>query len=345
MPFREVLGQQRVIRVLQKALATDNLPHAFLFYGTEGVGRFKTALALAGALFCGSAQGDACGECPDCRRVQQETHPGLSVIRPLSKKGEKDWIVDPDRGEIRIDQVRELQKWFSMRSFEGGWRVCILDGAEKMNPAAANALLKTLEEPPPDSLLVLVGPTKTQLPLTVVSRCQSLYFPPVPCAEIEEFLRRNPGELAPEDLSLAAALSGGSVGRALHSDPEWVSGERRRWLRRLTDCIGSGSSVSTVSLAEELAGSDRLAQVLELFLLWFRDLALFRGIGDADRLLNRDLVDEIQEISERRDTLNWVGKVRIVQQARADLAGRQNLNTRLVMETMLLELSDCGQVV
>jgi len=345
MPFHEILGQERVIRVLQKALATENLPHAYLFYGTRGVGRFKTAQALTGALFCGSGQGDACGDCSHCRQVGREEHPGLTVIRPVAKKGEKEWVVDPDRGAIRIDQIRELQKWFAVRSFVGGWRGCILDGAEKMNDAAANALLKTLEEPPPESLLVLVSPTRTQLPPTVVSRCQPLYFPPVPRTEIEEILRANPGDRTSEDLSLAAALSGGSVGRALHMDPEWVSGERRQWIQGLMDTLGSGPEGSTVAFASDLAGSDRIMEVLDLFLMWYRDLVVYRGLGDTERLLNLDLAEEIRRISENRDTMNWAEKVRVVQQARADLVSRSNLNTQLVMETMLLRLADRGPVM
>lgn len=344
MPFGEILGQQRVLRVLKKALVTHSLPHAYLFYGTEGVGRFKTALALAGAMFCGDAEGDACGICSHCTRVAREAHPGLSVIRPMSRKGDKDWIVDPVRGTIRIDRIRELQRWFAVRSFEGGWRVCVLDGADKMNLAAANALLKTLEEPPPESLLVLVSPARTQMPPTVVSRCQALYFPPVSRPEIEEILRGT-FQGPPESLPLVAALSGGSVGMALRMDPEWISGERREWIQRLADHISAGRGGSAVDFAEDLAGCDQIVSVLDLFLLWLRDLLICRGLGSPDRLLNRDMIDEILEISKSRDTLDWAEKIQAVQQARADLVGGYNLNAQLLMENLLFRLADHDPVV
>ena len=347
MPFHEILGQARAIRVLQQALAASNLPHAYLFHGMPGVGRCRTALALAAALFCEavSEEADACGRCSHCRRVEREEHPGLSVIRPLSPKGEKEWVVDPGRGQIRIHQVRELQKWLAAGSFEGGWRVCILDGAERMNSQAANALLKVLEEPPPESLLLLISPTRTQLPATVVSRCQALYFPPVPRAEIESILRtRGAGGAAGEDPSLVAALSSGSVGKALSMDAQWVFGERRQWIRRLAAALGSGGGDSVMSLAAALADTDRVVEVLDLFLTWYRDLAVFRGLADPERLFNRDLVDEIRRVSAGRPSGEWAEKVRVVQQARADLVGRWNLNTKLLMETMMLRLDDRGPV-
>jgi len=340
MPFREILGQQRVIRVLRKALDTDNLPHAYLFYGTAGVGRFKTARTLAAALFCDAAEGDACGSCSHCLRVEREEHPALSVVRPVVRKGDKDWEVDPDRGEIRIDQIRELQKWFAVRSFDGGWRVCILDGAEKMNAPAANSLLKTLEEPPPESLLVLISPTRTQLPPTVVSRCQPLYFPPVGRSEIEEILRADAGGADAGDLVLTAALSRGSVGRARQMDPDWIAGERKGWIRGLMDVTGEEPEQSVLAFAEALSGAPRVFDVLDLFLMWYRDLVICRGLGDVDRLLNVDLVPEIREVAESRDTLAWVEKARAVQRARAELLDRRNLNTQLVLETMLLRLAD-----
>jgi len=346
MAFREILGQPRAVRVLRQALGSGNLPHAYLFHGMPGVGRCLTARALCAALFCGAGPepGEACGSCSHCRRVEREEHPGLAVIRPVSRKGDKEWVVDPDRGEIRIDQVRELQKWLAARSFEGGWRVCILDGAERMNAAAANALLKILEEPPPESLLVLVSPTRTQLPATVVSRCQALYFPPVPKAGIESILRTKGANAAARDPSLVSALSGGSVGKALRMDAEWVFGERRQWLRRLVDALGNGSGGSAMALAAAVADTDRIVEVLDLFVTWYRDLAVFRSLRDPDRLFNPDLADEIRRVSEGRPAREWAGKARVVQQARADLVGPWNLNVKLLMETLFLRLDDRGPV-
>jgi len=344
MTFGSIVGQERVVRVLRKALSSGNLPHAYLFYGPEGVGRFRTALTLAGALFCRSAKEDTCGACTDCSRVEREAHPGLTVIRPQSRKGEKEWTQDPIQGEIRIDQIRELQKWLAGRSFEGGWRVCIVDGAEKVNSNAANALLKTLEEPPPESLIVLISPLRTQVPATVASRCQGMYFAPVSRESLMEFLQGK-REGASEALSLVAALSEGSVGKALRMDAAWLSGERRQWIQRLVSYTGQCGKEATVDFAADLADCDRLDEVLSLFLLWYRDLVICSGVGDPDRLLNRDLIQEIQEVSVRGDIQSWLAKMQALGQTKKELDGRVRLNRRLVMEDLLFKLAEKGDAV
>jgi DNA polymerase-3 subunit delta' len=127
MPFEDILGQERPKRVLTRALTEKKLPHAYLFYGAEGLGRFKTALTLAQALLCKAKEGDACGDCSACTRVAGENHPDVIVVRPESRKGTKEWIIDLDLGTIRIEQIRGFQRWISVRSFEGGWKVGIFE--------------------------------------------------------------------------------------------------------------------------------------------------------------------------------------------------------------------------
>ena len=346
MPFEEILGQERVVRVLRKALASGTTPHAYLFYGARGVGRFETACALAKALFCPNREHDFCGACLDCRRVDQEkgekrdaeerSHADFLVLRPLVKVDEDQYEVDPERGAIRIHQVRELERWISVRGFQGGWRVCVFDGAEKINDNAANALLKTLEEPPPQSLLILISSSRTELPPTIQSRCQPLYFQVVPERDVEEFLVARLTR-SREELALLAVLSEGSLGRAIGMDPVWVFQERAQWMGRFLDFFGNRSRESLVELVEELSGSDRLMEVLDLLVSWYRDLAVFRGTGDPGRVLNRDLLAQVETWSRRWDAPFLVGRLQAVQRAREDIV-RTNLNERLVLEGMFLNL-------
>ncbi|MEW6442116.1 MAG: DNA polymerase III subunit delta' [bacterium] len=337
MPFQEVFGQDRVLRILRKALEKDSLPHAYLFYGPDGVGRFKVALSLAKALLCGNLARDFCGTCPSCRRVQSEEHPDVLILRPQSRKGEKDWVVDPEMGEIRIDQVRELRHWTSVGSFQGAWRVAILEGADKMNAAAANALLKTLEEPPPKALLILVSPTRTQLLPTIVSRCQAVHFPPITRKELEAALAdRLKGP--PGDVTVLAGLADGSIGRALALDREWVFEGRRHWIERLCRLLQPGSGASFRDLAEDLAGFPRLLGVLELYQTWFRDLLVLGATGEADRLLNRDLLSMMEQASAAGDPSAWARDFFALQRAKDALQNRSN--TQLVAEGLLLELLD-----
>jgi len=353
MPFEGVLGQERVVRVLRKALASGTLPHAYLFYGPRGVGRFETACALAQALLCPNGRLDACGTCLDCQRVDQEKgekkeeqrcHPDFLVLRPLVKVEEDLFEVDPERGEIRIHQVRELERWLSVRSFHGGWRVCVFDGAEKINDNAANALLKTLEEPPPQSLLILIAAGRTQLPPTIQSRCQPLCFQALPPGEIERFLAaRVPA--GREDLALVAVLSDGSLGRALGAldeDRAWFFEERGQWLRRFLMLFESGNRESLVGFAEDLAGSARLADVLDLLVIWYRDLVVFGGTRDAGRVLNRDQLQQVEAWSNRWDAPRLAEHLKVIRKAKGDIV-RGRLNARLVLEGMVLRLLDGGR--
>ncbi len=335
MPFEEILGQERAVSILRNALMNNCLPHAYLFYGGEGAGRFTSALALSKALICKEEKTASCGSCSACLRIKKEGHPDVYVVRPQSRKGAKEWVTDPEMGAVRIEQIRELQRWIAVRGFEGGWRVAIFDGAEKMNPAAANALLKTLEEPPAQSLIILISPNRTQLLPTIVSRCQPVYFSAVPRKEIETYLNENK-ELSKESLPLISALSQGSLGKAIRIDTEWVLHERRIWVERLHDFLTPGT-FSLKAFADELQKTDQLFDVLDLYSSWYRDLLVYYS-GNVEELINIDYIDEITAVSEKNEPMAWIAGVESIQQAKRDL--HYHLNKQLVIEGLLSNLAN-----
>ncbi len=175
MGFDGIIGHQRPIRLLKKAILIDHLPQAYLFLGAEGVGKRLTALTLAKALNCEEAKEDCCETCLSCRKIEGLNHPDVTVIRPEGQF-------------IRIDSIRQLQRSLNYRPYEGKKRVCILDGADRMKTEGANALLKTLEEPPPDTLLILLATQRDSLLPTIVSRCQQMRFTPLPIGQMIEAL-------------------------------------------------------------------------------------------------------------------------------------------------------------
>src|SRR5215468_15499 len=217
--FDELTGNERVKAALKRMLVADRLPGALLFVGEEGIGKKKFALEVARALNCRTPiNGEGCGSCPACRRILHLNYPASS--------NPDDWIPiiwtdHPDVGMVvaprrmlRVDQMRQIESEANFRPVEGKARVFLIDEAEKLNDASANALLKVLEEPPSTSHLILITSRPAMLLPTILSRCQTIRFSPLTPAEIETHLTKN--KLADNKTArLRARAAGGSIGRAL----------------------------------------------------------------------------------------------------------------------------------
>ncbi|MHC4470372.1 MAG: DNA polymerase III subunit [Planctomycetota bacterium] len=201
MSFDAIRGQDPAIRLLGGALTSGRVASGYLFFGPEGVGKHLTAMAFARAVLCGESGGDACGSCPSCVRTAAGTHPGL--IRIERQEG---------KTKIAIGQIQDLTEQLSLRPIEGASVVAILDDVEATSLEGLNALLKTLEEPPPGATLVLVTSTPEALPETIRSRCQGVRFRPLSRELIASALAEE--DLSEQERELVCVLAGGSLGRA-----------------------------------------------------------------------------------------------------------------------------------
>ena len=289
MQFSSIIGHDRQVDILKRALANGALAHAYLFSGEPGIGKRLTAYALAAALNC-EAPGPAggCGACPACRRIAGGIHPDVRVVMPESRDEQllSTWSskeIEKASDEIKIDQIRRAQESISLKPSEGRKKVLIVDGAETMNEASQNAFLKTLEEPPGDSLIILITSLPQSLLPTIRSRCQALVFQPLPRHTLAEVIRENRG-LSEEDAWFIAALSRGSLGRALAMDVQKEKAERERFLV-LREGLAGMRDDEILTLADGIArdrdGFDRL---LDIGIERLRDLLVFHETGDA-RLL------------------------------------------------------------
>ncbi len=233
MSFDRVAGHAEAREHLARAVSSRRLAHAYLFVGDEGIGKRTLAIELARLLVCetflrsaGAVEDtslSACGSCGACKRVERGSHPDV-LVSPFESAG----------GSVKIGEVRVLEEFLQRKALEGGYKALIVDGAEEMTEAAANAFLKTLEEPPPHSLLVLVAQSTARLPQTVASRCQVVRLHPLEAEAVRELLESRHLVPAPEAEALAA-ISGGSPGRALGiRGSEWLS-EAEAFTRDLTD--------------------------------------------------------------------------------------------------------------
>jgi DNA polymerase-3 subunit delta' len=292
--FASVRGQERAVALLRRYLASGATPGGLLFAGEEGVGKEKAARAFVSALLCRAPGTDgACGSCPDCRLLASGGHPNLLRIVP-------------ETHFLRIDEIRALKEELSLKAFSDRPRAAILVPADRMTPQAANALLKTLEEPPPGTHLLLVAHRVSQVMPTIVSRCQRIPFFPLPAETVGEILAALPeadGRSGVE-IRLAAALSGGSPGRALAILPE-LADERETWLSLLS----KPSPREAIGFAESWkAGGDspgRLAAPLSLA----RDLSLLSSGGGPD-IMNADLREALEALAPRPPAGGWDGVFR-----------------------------------
>lgn len=244
--FSDIVGHERAVRVIKRALASGRVAHAYLFWGPDGVGKEAVALATASVLFCGEdgarASGVPCGVCPACKKTEAGVHPDLHSLGG----GEK---------ATSVEEVRKLQEALSFQAYEKGRKVVIIREASRMSPAAANALLKTIEEPPPETFLFLLAEHQSRLLPTLVSRCQPVRFDPLSEEDVELVLVRSGVEA--DAAGKLAALSGGSPGTALALDPAGVT-ELMEEVARVADTL------ETMAIARRFELGDRWAKDKEL---------------------------------------------------------------------------------
>ena len=321
MTFESIIGQDRVIRLLTRMLHKDRLGHALLFTGIDGVGRQTTAKALAMALNGLSPNGvSACKECRSCRKMISGNHPDVIVVKASG-------------AFIKIDQVRSLRRHLRFAPLEGGRRVIIINDAETMNAEASNALLKTLEEPPNDTHIILTASQTTDLLPTIVSRCQHMAFRPVPVSKIADVLVAREG-LEGDAATAMAILAKGSLGRALSADTtRWMA-----WRRQLLEHVRALSTESIQGLfafAEVLArDKDKLQDALDMVIIWFRDLLMCKV--HPERVLNRDFMEDIRRVSTELSVDGILKKMTAVVSAQTAIL--KHVNPRLALEVMMLRL-------
>jgi len=293
-PLSSVLGQDRALALLRRYLASGSVPQAFLFAGEEGLGKEMAARAFVAALLCRAPGEDGgCGSCPDCRLLASGSHPNLLRIVP-------------ETHFLKIEEVRALKEELSLKAFSDRPRAAILAPVDRMTPQAANALLKTLEEPPPGTHLLLVAHRVSQVMPTIVSRCQRVPFFPLPTETVVRILAGLPGAKGRSDaeLRLAAVVSGGSPGRALAILSD-LSDERERWISLLSKPFPK----EAIDFAETWkSGGDtpgRLAAPLSLA----RDLSLLSSGGGAD-IINADLRGYLEALAARPPACGWTSVYR-----------------------------------
>ena len=318
--------QETQWRHLQRALAQGRLPHALLFGGPRGVGKERFALAWVHSLLCPErdAEGRPCGVCRHCQLVQSGTHPDFQWIRPDEES---------KSGEIRIEAIRELAGGAALTAQSGGYKAILIQPAHRMNTAAANSLLKTLEEPSRDTLIMLLSDQPSRLLPTIRSRCQQLSFAIPPRPQALEWLTGKTRHGEPQGL---LDLAGGAPLQALALDDAGLLQGRREMLERFLG-LAQGRE-DPVALAQEWASRDSRL-LLEWLAGWIIDLLRLKADATPPQLFNHDQVQALRLLADKVNSKVLQRYLGLVYEARGLSDG--NLNSQLVLERLLIEWRVC----
>ncbi|HEU5099766.1 MAG TPA: DNA polymerase III subunit delta' [Roseiflexaceae bacterium] len=335
-----IIGHEWAVDFFRRSIASGHVAHAYLLSGPAGVGKSLLALRLAQALNCETASADPCLICRSCKRIERENHPDVRVAGMASQAAG----LKPDEAQrqkdLKIDTVRQWQADINLRPYEGRRRVFILHDAERLTEAASNAMLKTLEEPPPYATLILVANTAGDLMPTIVSRCQPLKLRPIPRAAVAAALRER-YQIDQRDADLIAAWSGGRVGWALRmvESPDDLAA-RQAQLDALLE-LHSQPRAAGFRWAEERAKEYRSGEqaavfgALELWQSWWRDVML-AAAGCPEQIAHLDRSEEIAQAARRYQLADIHAFIARLDDTAKQL--RENVNPQLALENALLHL-------
>ncbi len=319
MKLSDVLGQRVAVSILQRSLETERIAHSYLFLGRDGVGRRTAATAFARHLLCET--GESCGVCRECQRVVSDNHPGFRTIG-----GE---------GGVGIDAVRELKHAASLRYKH--FTVWLIEDAARLSIPAANAFLKTLEEPLGNTVFILTARSTEELLPTVVSRCQIVPFRHLSEGVLRELLRRNAVDCSnTEETELILRMSRGSIGEVLRLKDSDVF-ERRHWVIEQMAALPTMAVPDILGLAVRWdEGRQTVLDDFDLMLCWYRDLLLINARADSDTLFNLDREEDLRRIS-RQYSLEALHDLCAAVEA-AKVRAMQNVRVRYLLSDLLLQM-------
>ncbi len=340
MSLASVEGQHHALESIKGSLASQHVAHAWLFQGPEGVGKELAAVGFAQALTCPEKPMVGCGVCSSCLRIEKRNHPDVTWLMPEDEQvsrglaGRSDFDHTPSR-DIRIEQVRKLQERLAFRALEAKHKVALIITAHAMNANAQNALLKTLEEPPRDTILVLVSSAPDKLLPTIRSRCAKAQFGPLAGELIAtKVMALKKKKFDPALAAQVAAMSGGSLSRALALDTDAL--EARKEIIERFEALDRADARGWLQLAEAL-GEDRptAETALDVLQAWFHDVAVAQVA--STRVVNVDLLPLAQLAASKVSPANLQRRSGLLDEARNAITQR-NGSVKLQLERMFIEM-------
>lgn len=324
MGFKDIIGQEGAIKILQSAIKNNRLSHAYLFVGPDGVGKRLTAKTLAKALNCQRSDVDPCDECRNCIRIDLDEYPDVKVIEPTGTS-------------IKIEAIRKVRREASFKPLEGRKKVYIIQEASTMTQPAANSLLKTLEEPQGETLFILTTSNIHGLLPTIISRCQLIRFKPLSTKVVEDFLIKKEG-IIKDEAYMASNLSEGSLGKAIGI----ARSEQKELRNRVIDLIAKITLKDVEGVfktaREFIQDRDQIPFILSILSSWYRDLFVFKESEDPSFLVNMDKKEEIEREIEKYSKEEIEEVLSLILRTIDYI--KRNVNPQLAIETLLLKIGE-----
>jgi len=325
--FKNILGHEKVIESLQNALLLDKVSHAYIFEGEDGSGKMTTAEAFALALQCEKGGKEGCMECNSCRQAMTRNNPDIIYLQPTKEK------------IISVDDIRhQINEDVSIKPYSSKYKIYIINNAERMNEAAQNALLKTIEEPPAYVVILLLTTNREVFLPTIRSRCVTMQMHPVADELISNYLQTVLG-VDEQQAAICTAFAQGNVGKAAilsgSEDFAEIKMSTVQLMKRireidLYECTQAIKQICEYKL--------RISDYFDLMVIWFRDVLVYKATSDANRLVFQD---EVYDIRKQAGISSYEGIQKIIDAIMtAKTRINSNVNLELSIELMLLTIKE-----
>jgi len=327
MSFKDIIGQERAIKILTKSLKKNKVSSSYIFVGSEGTGKKLTAIEFAKALNCLDLNKniEACENCQSCNEINKQCSPDLIII-------------EPTKNSIKIEQIREMRKEIGLKPFKNKKKIYIIDKAEKMTLEASNCLLKTIEEPPYYAIIILICSRIDPILPTIVSRCQIINFGLITSIKIKELSLSKIKNIEKEKVEIISKLAQGSIGKAfkLSTDKEYFI-RRETLLNYLSTIVPGKYSNDFFEKVEKIVFEiDKIEEILEIIKLWYRDILIIKKTGKQKYIVNCDKLEMLGKKSQVYSQKMLIDILNYLELAEEYLT--KNVNKRLILERLYIKM-------
>jgi DNA polymerase-3 subunit delta' len=325
--FKDIVGHVQVIEHLKNAILLDKVSHAYIINGEKGSGKKTLAEAFAMTLQCKEGKAEPCGECHSCRQVLSHNQPDII------------WVTHEKPGSIGVEDIRQqLNGDIQIKPYSSRYKIYIVDEAEKLTVQAQNALLKTIEEPPPYGIILLLTTNANLLLPTILSRCILLNLHFIDEEVIREYLMKHL-EVPDYRAKFCAAFSAGNVGRAVELATSESFGQMKNEAVKLMKYIDDMEIYEIIGAIKNITNyKAAIEDYLDMILLWYRDVLMFKVTLEADMLIFKEELQEVKRMADKKSYINIENIIHAIEKVKIRL--KANVNTDLALELMLLTIKE-----